>query len=227
MTFYRGTGIFFKKAVKTFVKTREFCYNISAHSVLTKGESMEEKNVLIQDEMSDKIIKAAEEIATASGEVTVRKILRKLGITNRVFYNRFHNIDEVLEIVYVNTAVKVRESMATEYDGKQDFFEYVIDAVADTLIASYDIKMKFNQHVFEYDSVSQNNYDWYMDRIKKLFSYAQAQGLIQEIDAEALSYAIWCFCRGYNADAVMRMPKEDAVKNLKYALRFLLEGLKK
>ena len=186
-----------------------------------------EKIELIKDEMSDKIIETAENIAMNSGEVTVRKILRALGITNRVFYNRFHNIEEVLEIVYMNTVVKVRESMATEYDGKQDFFEYVTDAVAETLIASYDIKMKFNQHVFEYDSIFRGNYEWYMARIKKFFDYAKAQRLIKaDIDSEVLSHAIWCFCRGYNADAVMRLPKEEGVRNFKYSFRFLLDGLK-
>jgi len=185
------------------------------------------KTDLIKDKMSKKIIDSAERIAMGAGEVSVRMILRDLGISNRVFYNRFHNVDEVLEIVYRNTIAKVRESMTVEYDGKQDFFEYVIDTVANTLIASYDVKMKFNQQVFEYDSVSRSNYEWYMKRIKDLFAYAQERGIIKDMDFEVMSYAIWCFCRGYNADAVMRMPKEEAVENFKYSFRFLLDGLKK
>lgn len=187
----------------------------------------EEKSELIRDEMTDRIVEAAERIATDSGEVTVRKILRALDITNRVFYNRFHNIEEVLEIVYTNTILKVREGIAAAYDGKQDFFDYVTDAVAETLIASYDIKMKFNQHVFEYDSLSNLNYEWYMQRIKSLFAYAKQNHLVKpDIDSEILSYSIWCFCRGYNADAVIRMPKDEALKNFKYSFRFLLDGLK-
>ena len=187
----------------------------------------EKKNVLIKDEMSDRIIQAVGEIVTSSGEVTVRKIMRKLGITNRVFYNRFHNVNEVLKIVYDDMIVKVRESMDTPYDGKGDFFEYVVDAVALTLIASYDVKMKFNQFVFEYDSVSQSNYEWYMTKIKSLFSYARERGLIKEMDVDVMSYSIWCFCRGFNADAVSRMPKEEAVEKFKYSFRVLLDGLKK
>ena len=56
---------------------------------------------LISDEMSRRIIAAAEQIARTSGaeSVTVRSILRALGISNRVFYNRFHNAAEVLDIV--------------------------------------------------------------------------------------------------------------------------------
>lgn len=184
---------------------------------------------LIKDEMSEKIINTAEKLVTSFGpdNVSVRMILKELSVTNRVFYNRFHNIDEVLEIVYLNTISKVREGMVAEYDGKQDFFEYVIDVVAETLIASYDIKMKFNQYVFMGDSVTHNNYTWYMERIKKLFKYADEHGYIKNVDYDALSYAIWCFCRGYNADAVTRLPKDEAIKNFKYSFRFLLDGLKK
>lgn len=186
-----------------------------------------ENNQLIKDEMSDRIVEVAERIVMDLGEVTVRDILRELNITNRVFYNRFHNIEEVLEVVYSNTIVKVREGLLSEYDGIQDFLDYVVDSVSETLIASYDIKKKFNQYIFEYDSLSKINYEWYMGRIRSLFAYAKANELIRsDIDSEALGYAIWCFCRGYNADAVMRMPKDEAVKNFKYSFRILLDGLR-
>jgi AcrR family transcriptional regulator len=77
---------------------------------------------LIRDEMSDKIISAAEKIATSAGpeELTVRKILQHLAITNRVFYNRFHNISEVLDIVYKNTIQKIRNTIPTEFDPDKD-----------------------------------------------------------------------------------------------------------
>ena len=181
---------------------------------------------LIKDETSDEIIRAAAEIVTESGEVTVSKILKRLSVTNRVFYNRFHNVEEVLKIVYEETAEKVRESLEKEYDGKQDFFDYVVDVVADTLVLSYEVKMKFNQYVFEADSLSDGNYEWYMNRIEKLFKYAHEHGLIGDIDDKAMGYAIWCFCRGYNADAVVRVPKDEAIRDFKYSFRILLNGLK-
>lgn len=188
-----------------------------------------EKNDLIKDKMTEQIIAATESIATAEGvsAVTVRKILQKLGISNRVFYNRFHNLNEVLDVVYTNTVLKIRESLNAEYDGKQDFFEYVTDAVTQSLVMSYDIKMQFNQYVFESDSHSQSNYDWYITTIKKLFTYAKENGLIKDVDEDVLSYAIWCFCRGYNADAVLRLSKEEAVEKFRYSFKILLDGLKK
>lgn len=180
--------------------------------------------------MSERIIKAAEDMVTESGahSITVRKILQKLGITNRVFYNRFHNIDEVLEIVYKNTVLKIRESLTLAFDDEKDFFENVIEVVANSLIASYEAKQQFNQYVFESDSASQSNFEWWKSEIKKLIDYAKARNYIKDVDSEIMSYSIWCFCRGYNADAVGRkLPKDEAVNNFKYSFSILLEGMKK
>ena len=54
------------------------------------------------------------------------------------------------------------------------------------------------------------------------------KGYIKHVDSDVLSYSLWCFCRGYNADAVGRnIPREEAVKNFRYSFGFILEGLKK
>lgn len=184
---------------------------------------------LIKDEMSDKIISTAEKIATSSGPeaLTVRKILQHLAITNRVFYNRFHNISEVLDIVYQNTIQKIRDTIPTEFDPDKDFFEQVIDFVANTLVISYRAKNHFNYYVFENDSVSDYNYRWWMQKIREIIEYAKEKRYIQNVDSEVMSYSIWCFCRGYNADAVGRgLPMNEAIKNFKYSFAFLLNGLR-
>ena len=56
------------------------------------------KSEMIRDEMSERIIEVAHVIVQNGGvsALTVREILKRLNITNRVFYNRFHNIGEVL-----------------------------------------------------------------------------------------------------------------------------------
>jgi len=188
-----------------------------------------EKNELINDEMSQKIIETAEKLVTADGpnNINVRKILTELGITNRVFYNLFHNIGEVLEIVYRSTALKMRQSILTSIEDGKDFFEQVNNVITHILIMTYDIKMRFNQYAFENDSHTRENYDWWIREIKRLIDFAKSRKYIKDVDSEVLSYSIWCFCRGYNADAVGRgLPKEEAVKNFKYSFAFLLEGLK-
>ena len=192
-------------------------------------KSAEDK--LIYDEMSVKIIETTEKLVTSNGarNINVRQVLKELEITNRVFYNRFHNIKEVLDIVYRNTIMKMRESIPDNFEAnsKEEFFNKVTDIVVHSLMSSYDYKMKFNQYVFENDSLSKSNTKWWCDKIKYLLDYAIERGYVKQLDSGVLSYSIWCFVRGYNTDAVGRnLPREQAVEIFKYGFGFLLEGIK-
>ena len=184
----------------------------------------------ICDEMSKKIVETAEMLATSLGRerVTVRKILQTMGITNRVFYNRFHNVDEVLSIVYESTAKKIRKSMAARIDPNEDFFEQVIAIVTSTLRLSYENKMHFNQYVFESDSSSDENYEWWKAEIIKVIELGKETGVLkQDVQSEVMSYAIWCFIRGYNADALGRgLDLDVAIENFRYCFGVLLDGMK-
>ncbi len=186
-------------------------------------------NKMICDEMTEQIIETAEKLAVSYGanSITVRKILEELGITNRVFYNRFHNITEVLDIVYENMVHKIREGITAKFSPEGNFFGQVTDIVADTLVMSYEIKMNFNYYIFENDSVSNENYEWWKTEIKRIIEFGISHGYLRELDTEKMSYAIWCFIRGYNADALGRkIPREEAVGNFKYCFNILLDGMK-
>ena len=96
------------------------------------------ENGRIEDAMSERIVDTAERIAIAEGAhtVTVRRLLTELGITNRVFYNRFRNAEEVLSLVYRRMIVRIRTDIVSEYDGTRDFFDYVMEVVERSLIVS-------------------------------------------------------------------------------------------
>ena len=81
------------------------------------------ENGLIVDEMSDKIINTAERIVMSCGanNLTVRKVLQELNITNRVFYNRFHNINHVLEIVYKTQSLKCEKALVLRWIARKIF----------------------------------------------------------------------------------------------------------
>ena len=207
---------------------------VTAHSVLNGGVALKtatKKHAeLICDEMTDRIVRTAAQIVTEEGTdaITVRRILSTLGITNRVFYNRFHNVEGVLEAVHKSMSEQVRRDILSDYDESRDFFEYVMDVVEKSLIISYDTKMRFNQFAFETDSASDANCEWWTGEIKRLIDYAVGKDLIRQVDSSVMSYSIWCFCRGYNADAVVRgLPRDEAVRNFRYSFGFLLEGMKK
>ena len=187
------------------------------------------KKEFIKDEMSDEIIKVAQKMAMQKGahEVNVSRILQEMGITNRVFYNRFPNINEVLEIVYKNAVIKMHGSLKAEYDEKKDFFDYIMDVAVKVLTDTYDIKMQFSRYMFEHDSLTRSNCEWWTDEIEKLIDYAAAKGMVRNIDPKKLSYTIWCFCRGFNIDAVSRkLSKEEAVEFFRYGFGCLIDGIR-
>lgn len=190
----------------------------------------EKAQALICDEMSNAIVEEAERIALSCGAeaLTVRKILQGLGITNRVFYNRFRNVDEVLDIVYRRTADKIHASILSDFDPDGDFYGQVIDIVTATTAMSYDSKMEFSAYVFESDSSTDANYAWWHEEIVRLFTLGKERGYLREdIDVSRMSYAVWCFIRGYNADAVGRgIPKEEAVEGFRYSFGILLDGMR-
>ena len=123
--------------------------------------------------------------------------------------------------------MKIRESIFVKFDPETDFFEQVTDIVANTLVMSYENKMNLNQFVFETDSVSDTNYEWWKEQIKKIIEFAKMRGFVKNVDSDIMSYSIWCFIRGYNADALGRkVPRDVAVKNFKYSFRILLDGMR-
>lgn len=187
------------------------------------------KEELIVDEMSKKIIDVASYLVTSEGahNVNVRKILNHMKITNRVFYNRFHNIEEVLNIISENSILEVRKSLKFHFDENKDFFEQIMDEVEKTLVISYETRMNFAHYVFENDTVTDNNYQWWIEEIKKILKYAIDKGYIKNVDTDMTSYSIWCFIRGFNADAIGRkVPLEEAIKRYRYGFKFILDGLK-
>ncbi|MBQ8540395.1 MAG: TetR/AcrR family transcriptional regulator [Clostridia bacterium] len=185
---------------------------------------------LIYDSISEEIIALAERIATESGtkDINVRRIIKELNVTNRVFYNRFHNIDEVLEIVYTRAAQNMHESFSSTKDINTDFFGYVTDVCVNVLLNTYDIKNRFSQYMFEFDSYTASNFAWWKDKIEQLIDFGKKEGKIKDVDSNMLSYSLWCFLRGFNADAVNRgLSKDEAIKKLTFGLSCLFEGIKK
>ena len=206
-------------------------YNHFSTQCAEGREAMTEagKMMLIRDEMSERIISAAEEIALEDGtdSLTVRKLLIRLGITNRVFYNRFKNISEVLSAVYTRSAHRVRGCITDKIDPDRDFFEQVNELVSEIILVSYDTRMHMSGFVFESDLNAEDNRNWWVEQIRYLLQYAIERGYVKPVNTEVVGYSIWCFIRGYNADVVARkVPRDEAIEGFRYTFSFLLDGLK-
>lgn len=191
----------------------------------------EKSSVVIRDSVSDRIIELTEDLVVKQGvkAISVSMLMKKLGMTNRVFYNRFRNIEEVLNIVYKKVVLKMRDNITAGTNPRMNYYEYVEKLIVMCMEDTYDLKNQFSQYMFEHDSLSKDNYEWWIKKIKELINYGIENGYLKEnLNADDLSYFIWCFCRGCNLDAVMRnISKEDAVRSLKAGFKCFLEGAKK
>lgn len=188
----------------------------------------ESNSAYIQDEISEQIIEAAAELAREDGahQVNVRRIIGRLGVTNRVFYNRFKNCDEVLRIVYRRAVENMRIDIAPDYHDRESFVQYCLDAGTAVLMQTYDVKMQFSRYVFAHDSLTEANRLRWAALVKAFYRTARAQGYVRAVDADALSEAIWCFSRGYYADAAARgLSKEETERSFRQGFRFLIDGV--
>lgn len=187
-----------------------------------------EKDNLIYDSVSEDIINVTEKLAKEDGakSVNVRRVLKEMDVTNRVFYNRFRNIDEVLQIIYKRTVMKMRESLISDFDIKTHIHEYVLDVCVKVLVKTYDLKNQFSQYMFEFDSATDENRQWWIDRIKEIIMVGKETNQLFDVDADMFSYTMWCFIRGYCADAIKRgLSKENAVSCFKFGIECLLNGV--
>lgn len=185
---------------------------------------------LICDGVSEEIIAVTERLAMHDGAaaVTVRRVLKEMNVTNRVFYNRFHNISEVLETIYKRTVLKMRESLVSDFDIRSEFFEYVLDVCDKVLVMTYDLKNEFSDYMFEMDSSTEANRNWWMEKIKDIIAEGVRTNQIKDVDAENLSYTVWCFIRGFTTDAIKRkIGKKEAQAAFRFGFGCLLDGLKK
>ena len=185
---------------------------------------------LIHDELSGRIIASARKLIREkpAGKLTVRDILKDLQITNRVFYNRFRNLDEVWAVLYTESTQKVRESLSIPWDGRSDFGAH-IQAVADrTLALTYESRQHISQYIFESDSVADANFSWWLQEIQKIMVTGKRLGYLRpKLDEDAISYSIWCFIRGFGADAIARdIPQEEALRQFHCGFGCLLQGMK-
>ncbi|MBR3447438.1 MAG: TetR/AcrR family transcriptional regulator [Oscillospiraceae bacterium] len=190
----------------------------------------EKRSDKIQDGLSEQIVQIVARLAAEEGahKVTAKQVINELGMTNRVFYNRFSNIDEVLRIVYRNAVVQMHENIEPDFHDKDSFLRFCTDVAVKVMMQTYDVKMQFRCYVFEHDSLTENNRLWWADKVKKYYAIALEQGFAREVDTDALCYAIWCFCRGYYADALSRqLPKDEAVRYFTFGFACLLNGVVK
>ena len=76
------------------------------------------------------------------------------------------------------------------------------------------------------DIINESNKIWWIDHMIPLLEYGIKEKFLKPMDVKAMSYAIWCFCRGFNVDAIKsRLELKQALKTFKMAFTFLIDGM--
>ena len=184
--------------------------------------------VKLQDEISTKIINTVTKMVYEGGaaNINVQMVLKKLKITNRVFYNRFKNIDEVLLCVSQNLVHKMRQCMLRPYNEKENYHKYLVSLATDVLVKTYEIKKDFSDYMFNNDIVNESNKLWWIDHMIPALEYGVKNGFLKPMDIREMAYAVWCFCRCFNVDAIKsRLELNKALETFTMAFTFLIDGM--
>lgn len=188
------------------------------------------RGIRINDDISLKIIDTAMEIASREGiaSLTVSKIINTMGVTNRVFYNRFKGVPDVITEVYYKVVSKLRSCFDTPYDKKQDLCEYIMNLAVSVLEKTYETKLHFAGYLYNYDAFLEENREWWISHMIPLIEYGIKEGIFEETDSRLLAYSVWCYCRGFNASAIgNNLSKDEAIKAFKLGFRCFMDGAKK
>ena len=106
--------------------------------------------------------------------------MKKLKITNRVFYNRFKNIDEVLLCVSQNLVKKMHQCILRPIDKEKNFHKHLTDIASDVFIKTYEIKKDFSDYMFMNDIVNESNKLWWIDHMIPILEYGIKEKFLKD-----------------------------------------------
>lgn len=187
------------------------------------------KGVKLADKTSQRIIKAVKKLVYKEGasSINVRRVLKELHISNRIFYNRFQNIEEALLAVSQQIITEMRVCIIKPYNPKQDYYKYLLGVARSVLIKTYKVKKSFSDYMFNNDIIDESNKIWWTNHIREILHQGIKNKFIKPLNEEEFSYGVWCFCRGFNVDAIKsRLELKKALKIFDLTFGSLIEGIK-
>ncbi len=204
----------------------------SAHRVLKNGvhEMAFSNDKKIVDNISEEIINKFTDMIYTKGvnNVTVKDILKEMDMTNRVFYNRFQNIEEVFSIVRQRLMDRTRKCIdEAKYDGKSDYCDYLTSIAISVIEQTYENKVYFSGYTYENDELNNSYRQWWIEKITELIRYGIDIGVFRDVNVNLMSYSVWCYCRSFNSCSVGdNLSTQDALLAFKMGFECLMRGLK-
>ena len=186
------------------------------------------RGIRLEDETSKTIIATAAQIARREGmeELTVKRVLTELKVSNRVFYNRFRNIDDVIQVLYEDLVQEIRSSLERVQQPAQSYPDYLLELAVAAVEKIYQNTLHFKQYLFSYQVANDTNRDWWLKKIQQLLRSGMEQGELKVNDPVKMSYGVWCFCLGFHRDAVgEELTEQEAMDAFREAFSCLIQGM--
>ena len=187
------------------------------------------RGIQLDDETTKKIIAAATGIAQQEGieQVSVKRILSEMGVSNRVFYNRFCNIDELIQILYNELVQEIRSCLKSVKEEGQCYYSYLLELAVAVVRKIYHNNLHFRRHLMSYRASNESNRNWWLSQIQQILQDGINRGLLKPMDTAAVSYGVWCFCLGFHKEAIGEaLDGEEAIAAFSQSFALLIEGMK-
>lgn len=188
------------------------------------------RGIQIEDETTKRIIETATAIAQQDGmeKLSVKRILEEMNVSNRVFYNRFRNIEDVIEVMYHEFVGNLRGRIELEKLAEDDhYYETLLELAVSVVRKMYHDDIHFRMRLLSYETSKASNRSWWLEQIEAILKDGVKRGLLKPMNEQAVSYGIWCFCLGYHKEALgQQVSEEEAIAGFIESFSFLIEGMK-
>lgn len=187
------------------------------------------RGIQLEDETTKQIIAAATGIAQREGieQLSVKGILAEMGVSNRVFYNRFRNIDDIIQILYNELVQEIRASLKSVREEGRDYYSYLLELAVAVVRKIYQNNLHFRKHLLSYHASNDSNRNWWLTQIQTILQDGINRGLLRKMNITAVSYGVYCFCLGFHKEAVGEaLEGEQAIGAFSQSFALLIEGMK-
>ncbi len=188
------------------------------------------RGIRIQDEITEKILSTAKEIAQTEGmeQLSVKRILAEMKVSNRVFYNRFCNIEDVIEILYERMVFSLRDILDPSLlTITESYYKTLVALAVRVVECLYQNNIHFRVRLLSYEASKDSNRNWWITQIQAILRDGISRGLLKPMDDLSAARGIWCFCLGFNKEALgQNISEEEALISFHASFSILIEGMK-
>ncbi|MBE7042550.1 MAG: TetR/AcrR family transcriptional regulator [Ruminococcaceae bacterium] len=188
------------------------------------------RGIQIEDETTVTIIRVAKEIAQKEGieQLSVKRILTEMKVSNRVFYNRFRNIEDVIELLYEQAVNSFRGIIDLSLlEQSENYYETLENLAVNVVRCLYQNNIHFRARLLTYEASKDNNRNWWITQIQDILRNGVERGLLRPMDELAVARGIWCFCLGFHKEALGNsVSEQDAISSFRASFSIFISGMK-